>query len=377
MTKIVVNLTTNCTMKMKHKAKSIGFRYHYIYLIINIIILIGLEYVKKYPFWIEDIYTKQFYPVWTYIYVILFSWVPFSVGDVFYGVAISVITLLLIKTLVSLFEKNIVSLKRYMLLLVCILLTLYNIFYINWGLHYFRVPLVDKIGLDIKNISEEQHEQVLFTYIDRINELRDDLDFSRKHTNGVKGDLSEYMYQDTLFDAFLTKSQIHLKNPISSELVSYFTVSGYFNPFTLEAHVNQSMPLTSYPFVVVHELAHQMGIGFEDECNFIAFAKLYNHNNPWYRYAAYYAALEYLIAPYGHDNLKMDQIRAKLSPKVLADYKEERAFWMRYRSKFDRATSWFYNHFLIHNNQPEGLIRYSMMSRLVVAWEIQQSRIDI
>ena len=377
MMKSVVNRTTNCTMKMKLKAKSSKYLYYYIFLILNSVLLMGVEYLKSNPLLVEELYAKKFYPLWTYIYVILFSWVPFSVGDVFYGICVGGIVFLLLKIIASSLNKKIAHIKRYSLLLGCILLALYNIFYINWGLHYFRVPVVEKIGLDIKNITESQYEQVLFTYIERINLLRDSLDLSTKHIQGVKGDIAEFIQQGTMFDSFLSESQIHIKAPISSELVSYFTVSGYFNPFTLEAHVNQSMPLASYPFVVVHELAHQMGIGFEDECNFIAFTKLYNHKNLWYRYAAYYSAIEYLIALYRNDPEKMDKIRAKLSPKVLADYKEERAFWLGYRSKFDDVTNWFYNHFLVHNNQPEGLMRYSMMSRLVVAWELEQTHTGI
>ena len=372
MMRSVVSLTTNCSMKMKHKANSIQFKKYYLVLLINIVCVVSIEYFKMYPQWVEDIYAKQFYKLWTFVYMFLFSWVPFSVGDLFYAIVVLFILVLVYKIFSSIFRSNYQLAKCSSLQLCCILLTLYNLFYINWGLNYFRIPLAEKLGLKTQNISELEHEKVLYQYIDRINNIRDSLELSTKSKLGVRGDIVQFMYKDTLFDYTLSKSQIRIKEPLSSELVSYFSVSGYFNPFTMEAQINQAMPLASYPFVIVHELAHQMGIGLEDECNFIAFAKLQNHSNIWYRYAAYYAALQYLIAPYINNKDKMAIINARLSPAVLADFREERLFWSRYSGPIDILSGWFYNYFLKHNNQPEGMIRYSMMSRLVVAWEMRR-----
>src|SRR5690606_14010320 len=115
--------------------------------------------------------------------------------------------------------------------------------------------------------------EVLDKYIQRANQLREELQLEDLDRTQAKKELEKLMEADALFAGVLSKTQVRTKAPISSELISYFTVTGYFNPFTQEVQVNQQIPIASYPFTVVHELAHQMGIGFEDECNFIAFLK--------------------------------------------------------------------------------------------------------
>lgn len=357
---------------MKHRVKSDVNRKYYIWIILQILLLISLYYFKEDARLVEQLYSRGFYPIWSYVYVFLCSWIPFSVGDLVYVGIFLTFIYLFFNGINKLISRNILVAKRRFLQLLLLGLTLYNLFYINWGLHYFRIPLSEQLGLQTEQITEAEHEEVLFRYIKYANELRDNIDFNQKHKWGVRGDITEYLQQDTVFDRVLSKTQIHAKVPLSSNLMSYFAVSGYFNPFTMEAHINEAMPLVTYPFVTVHELAHQMGIGFEDECNFIAFIKLYQHKDIWYRYAAYYSAIESLIMPYRNDKGRMEDIRRRLSPKVLADFQEEREFWLQYRGPIDAVSAWFYNYFLQHNNQPEGLVRYSMMSKLIVAWEKQK-----
>ena len=68
----------------------------------------------------------------------------------------------------------------------------------------------------------------------------------------------------------------------------------------------------------------------------------------------------------------LEKYKSMLSAPVLEDLREEYAFWHSYRGWLDKISSLFYNQYLIHNNQPEGLERYNMMAKLIVAWEKQQ-----
>jgi len=152
-------------------------------------------------------------------------------------------------------------------------------------------------------------------------------------------------------------------------------VTGYFNPFTHEVHVNQEIPIVTYPFTVLHELAHQMGVGFEDECNFIAFVKLKSHSNPTYQYAALYEAINYLMRPFYFINKELyQQYQKKLSPLIQQDIREEKLFWQERSGRLNAVSTYFYDHYLKHNNQPEGMARYSLMSRLVIAHELKDKQ---
>jgi hypothetical protein len=360
---------------MKHRASQNMLKKYYITIGFCWVIIVLLELSKRNTGWVEQYYAQLFYPAISYLYIILFSWIPFSVGDVFYAAIDIVLIYNVVLIFRELFKKHWHHVKLNLSRIITLLSIVYILFTINWGLNYFRQPIADKFGFTESTITREDHLQVLDKYIAIANELREKVDVNSNSKNGVKGDLTEIVLQDTLLQGYLCKTQIRAKEPISSELASYFTVSGYFNPFTLEVQVNQLIPNPSYPFVLVHELTHQMGVGFEDECNFIAFLTLKDNADLWYKYSAYYSAVEYLLHPlYGNKEL-FEQYKSKLSPKVLADFKAEREFWMSYSGWIDKVSGIFYNQFLKHNNQPEGLERYSMMTTLLVAWEKQQEKL--
>lgn len=345
----------------------------YLWLIaVCILFQLILPFLQSQPQWVERYYSRGFYPVFSYLSIVLFSWLPFSLGDLFYATASITLGYLLYLIIRYAFQKKRQQALQRAVQLLALVLFLHSYFYINWGLNYFRIPIAEQTSLNLEEISKDEHLQVLEKYIGIANTIRDKIDMDILSKKGVRKDIQEWVRHDTLFQDILSYSQVHGKAPLSSKAASYFTVSGYFNPFTLEVQVNQRIPLPSYPFVTVHELTHQMGIGFEDECNFIAFRKLMNHEDDWYRYSAYYEAIQYLMYPLYGDKELFEQYKAMLSLQVLRDWDEERAFWQEYRGWINRLSRLFYNEYLKINNQPEGMERYSMMARLVVAWEKSQ-----
>ncbi|MFD2744519.1 MULTISPECIES: DUF3810 domain-containing protein [Sphingobacterium] len=323
---------------------------------------------------VEWLYSNHFYPIYSYVPTILFSWLPFSVGDLFYVAALCSLLMLCLRVVRFLILRQWQSAGRSGLQFVTMTMVLHHLFYVGWGLNYYRQPLAATYNLEVDHIPASAYEVVLDSLIRRANVLRKQVDDGAIDYDQNKEQLEHVMANDTIFDAVLRKKNIHAKYPISSHLVSYFAVNGYFNPFTHEAHINALTPWPSFPFTVVHELAHQMGIGFEDECNFIAFQILAQHPNPWYAYSAHYSAIQSLLAA-----MRVAQPEsfkhyvALLHPQILRDMQNEREFWSKYNGTVNYISGIFYNHYLQHNNQPEGAQRYGMMNRLIVAWSKKNS----
>lgn len=343
---------------------------------------------QGYPLAVERYYSQGFYPLFAHLPKLAFGWMPFSIGDLFYAAAVGLLLFLTGKMIMSLFKRRYARAMGAMLWLATMGLGLYVFFYISWGLNYYRVPLATQMDLRMDSITKTDYLQVLDKYVDRTNVLRQQINPDQLDRKTAKRELSAYMLQENgqadkqqdhallVLNNYLSKTQSKVKAPLSSEVVSYFTVTGYFNPFTQEVQVNENIPIMGYPFTVVHELAHQMGVGFEDEANFIAYLKLREHPNTWYRYAASYETMQYLLRSlYFQDPELYKAYIAKLSPQVIQDINEERAFWRSYSGWINNLTDIFYSGYLKHNNQPEGMERYSMMVRLVVAAELQQSSI--
>lgn len=322
--------------------------------------------------WVERYYSTGFYPKFSLLNKILFSWIPFSLGDIFYLLLLCYFVYSFFQICKRVFNRSWVSLRKETVSVGFYILLLYSFFYINWGINYLRPPVSELIGLDLDVIEAEDYERVLEKYIPRMNAIRSQLNLDDSLKHRVADDIEFLMKEDSLFDSFLSKTQVKIKKPISSRLISHMGVAGYFNPFTSEVQVNQDIPKSSFPFVNVHELAHQMGIGFEDDCNFIAFRKLIYHENLWYQYAAYFNAINPLLLSVSNDKVKLEKFKTMISNEVKMDMEAEYVFWRSRTGWLDKLLSFIYDGYLKHNNQPEGLSRYNMMARLIVAWEMQQ-----
>ncbi|WP_181151258.1 DUF3810 domain-containing protein [Sphingobacterium gobiense] len=351
-----------------------GKKWYLVAIVTCLIVMLLLSWVKASPTFVEQYYSRQFYPLFSHVPKLLFGWLPFSIGDVFYVALFGTLLLLAISSIIGLSKRKWATAQKRLMQLVLVLFGTYIYFYVSWGLQYYRVPLQQQLGLEIDTIVQADYIDILDRYIVEINGLRKQLDTSKMDKARARRELQQLMAESSDRLPMLSRTQVKAKQPVSSALASYFTVTGYFNPFTQEVQVNGVMPETSYPFTVVHELAHQMGIGFEDECNFIAFLMLQDHPDKWYRYAAYYETVQYLLRPlYFQDKMLYTVYVDKLSAAVRSDYENERLFWQQYYGTFNRLTNLFYGSYLRHNNQPEGMARYSLMSRLVIAWEKQRS----
>lgn len=325
--------------------------------------------------WIEEFYAQGFYRFYGHIPKYIFGYIPISIGDIFYVFTIIFLLYLLVNIIRKLWYRKWLEVCRTALFAINFLLGLYIFFYISWGLNYYRKPISINATLQVDSLKLADYLMVLDEFLDSTNTLREDVDPAQwaKKKDHIREDLASWVKKDTTFSSFLSTSQVHAKSPLNSVVVSYFGVSGYFNPFTHEAQVNYAMPALSFPFTYVHELAHQQGVGFEDEANFIAFVRLQHHPQAFYRYSAYLQTTLYMLGELrGMYPELSNGYQSRLSKKVLADIADERLFWSNYTGWINDLMGLFYNQYLTHNNQKEGIARYDRMTRLVLAYELKR-----
>ena len=325
-------------------------------------------------FFVEHYYSRMWYPSFSYLPQAIFGYLPFSIGDLFYFFAVCCLLLLIVKVVKYLFKKRYVYAGRLLVYLINVILGLYLFFYISWGMNYYRIPIVQNIGLSTDSLKLADYLVVLETCLDSTNVLRSQINPKQwEHQDEkIKREMIALVQSDTTFQSFLSTTLVGAKGPLNSHWVSYFGVSGYFNPFTHEAHVNTAMPVFSSPFTYVHELAHQQGVGFEDEANFIAYVRLKNHPELFYRYSSYLQTTSYMLQELrGIDEELFATYKKRLSQLVIDDLKEEATFWSNYTGWTNKISGIFYNGYLKHNNQKEGMARYDRMTRLVVAYELK------
>lgn len=334
-----------------------------------------LTVLEKQTNFIEHYYSRLWYPYFSYLPQAVFGYLPFSAGDLCYVAVVCYLLFLFVSTIKHLFKKRINRAVRAVIYLGNVVLGLYLFFYSSWGMHYYREPIAQNIGLNTDSLKLADYLVILETCLDSTNMLRAQINPKQWEHQGekIKKDMETLVRSDTTFQSFLSTTLIRAKGPLNSIWVSYFGVSGYFNPFTHEAHVNTAMPIFSSPFTYVHELAHQQGVGFEDEANFIAYVRLKNHHEVFYRYSSYLQTTTYLLQELRSiDEELFKGYKNRLSSLVLTDLREEAVFWSDYTGWINNISGIFYNGYLKHNNQEEGIGRYDRMTRLVVAYELKR-----
>jgi hypothetical protein len=149
--------------------------------------------------------------------------------------------------------------------------------------------------------------------------------------------------------------------------LTYMGYSGYLNPFSGEAQVNNLMKTYKFPAVACHEEAHQIGYAAENEANFIATLSTLHNDDIYMQYTGYIFTLRYLINEVARrDEAKYQELLTTINPGILESYKEMRDFWESYQNPFENFSKMFWDTFLKANNQSRGIMSYDYMVALVV-----------
>lgn len=329
-----------------------------------------LMLLASYPQLIERFYSEGFYRFVCYVLHPVFNLFPFSVGDLLYIAIISYLVYALIRLLKLLFKKE--FLKTGMLLLKLIISWQCGIliFYLFWGMNYFRPEAAKLLNLKDSTYTTADLKAITAILIDSANATRSRLnvaDLAQSNDKIYRAALqaiNKLSHDSVNFRTY----KPGIKPSLLTPLLNYIGTSGYYNPFTSEAQMNYQMPVFDRPVTACHEMSHQMGYATEDEANFAGFIAGIGAHDRLLRYSAYHLAVdEFMHALYFRDSLANKALKPRVSLAVHNDFKEERRYWMSYQSRLEIITSIFYDKFLKVNNQPQGIKTYNRMVQLVMA----------
>lgn len=335
------------------------------------VLIVLLIFITGFPDFIERFYSQGLYLVFCHVLHPVFNIFPFSVGDVFYIGVIIYGIYALVQIIRYLIKKRWHPLAQLLLRIVILLQVIYVVFYLFWGLNYFRPSAAERLGLQDTSYSLNDVKAVTLMLIDSVNASKaalkneDTLQTNREIYNAAAGAINNMGAISTDFPA------IHpgVKSSVLSFVLNYIATSGYYDPFTSEAQINYQMPVFLRPFVACHEMSHQMGFGAEDEADFAGFVTGISSHNRLLRYSAYYeGTAEFLHAISRRDTVMFKELKTRISKPVLADFKTDRLYWKSFEGKAGTLSGIFYDHFLKANNQPHGIKTYNRMIRLCMAW---------
>jgi hypothetical protein len=350
-------------------------------LILLMLIALLIKIFSSFPGAVERFYSNGIYPVISTTQRILLGWIPFSVGDIFYGV----VMIYVISKTAGFIKKAVrKQIHRNYLLhvgkkVVIAALLVYILFNLLWGLNYNRIGMAKQLQLTREKVLAPDLMNVMQEIVYHINSLDSSAKVNRisltRKRNLFSGSVLSYgklAGQNSLF----RYAHVAVKPSLYSYLGNYMGFTGYYNPFSGEAQVNTTVPVYILPFTTCHEIGHQLGYAKESEANFAGYLSASSSANPEFRYSAYFDLYLYgRRYVYLLDTIKGKQLDDQLNPGVRKDIQELRDFSKRHANPIERVIDLLYSQFLKANQQPSGRVSYSEVIVWVIAYYKKYGRL--
>ena len=334
--------------------------------------------VTQFPDWLANYYTNGLFKWFSKGLRWMSSSFPNAMGEYVY---LFVIILLIINVFKHLFkyykqykiEQNGSSLiKDIAKKTVHFLVQLFVLFMLIWGLNYQQSSPTKPFGLQVKDsYNDVEIEQLTLQLIEELNLTRaqlSDTELNKVNINQVFLETIQEYAQIQMLYPFLKLTNPSLKQAKFPQMGDYLGFMAFYHPLTGEAIIRGDLPLLTVPFTTCHEIAHQLGYASETEANFIAFVIGTESKRPLFKYSmllqlfsyAQSAELNFIAKAGDFENWKKVAERNKnlLLPKVLADRKKIKVFFLARQGFLIPASTSMYNQFLLWNKQAKGINSY-------------------
>jgi hypothetical protein len=336
-----------------------------------------VNFLSRYPDFIEKYYSNGIYPYISSFFRIILGWIPFSVGDILLFIAFIYI-FISIWRFVKLKQKNY---KELFFNIGSKLAVLYFIFYLFWGINYYRKPLSESMQLAIPEYNIEELSLLTERLLIKTQEIHFKL--TKNDTIPVQTVLSQNELLDRTAKGYenlakkypqFTYTNPKVKKSLFSTPMSYMGFGGYLNPITGESQVNYNLLDFNIPSTASHEVAHQIGYANESEANFIGYLAAINNKDLLFQYSANLMALQYAMgAIYRNDKDLYKEIKGRLPIGVLKNITENHKQWKKYDNPLEPYFKKFYGFYLKANHQKHGMKSYGRMLGLLMAYENQNN----
>jgi len=340
--------------------------------ILKWLITAGLPvFVSAHPEQTEKFYSRGLYVLLRNIDLFFLRFVPFSAGDVLYA------------AFPLWFFRKILKLEtatRRFRFMEKTLWYIVWIFYLSWGLNYYRIPYYASEELSPSALSPSVARKITVSLIDSVKHYRphsisdsSSNIFALKHLRAKAAEL--YRRQSEKRPA-LYQPRYVVKPSLFSQVVSYPGVSGYFNPFTHEAQINMLYPEVFRPHVILHELAHQIGYAREDEAEFLAWQTATENSDSLFKYASHLTALQYFLRYWKRrDSVLRKKFYRSLPPEIQNDLRKENEFIRQYNLPVNLLRP--YDYYLKLHQRGKGLESYDELMLYIAAYFQKKNKIAV
>jgi len=345
---------------------------HVVFALFLPIQILLLQFAGRNPGFIERYYSNGIYPTISSFFRITLGWIPFSVGDLLLAFALFIFIRFFVRLIKTRFKNFIPKIIHF----TAILSILYFCFYFFWGLNYYREKLAKNLEYQQQEYTTKELQRVTERIVEKLNYYQ--LKITKNDTLKVENPyhqkelfkMATAGYDNLSKDFPQLKYQYNsVKNSLMSWLQTYNGTSGYLNPLTGEAHVNDRIPKTSSPTTICHEMAHQIGFAAENEANFVGFLAANYNTDLYFKYASYRMAFGYCISELRkRDKDISKELWQAVNRGIVKDFNASYQFWQAYKNPFEPIVKKGYNAYLKANKQAKGVQSYNYVVDLLISY---------
>jgi cytochrome b561 len=323
---------------------------------------------------VENGYATGLYPKIATVLRWLLGWLPFSIGDILYGLFVIWILWKLGKGIKTIINKK--ATWRGLLWRCCkiavVCLLIYVVFNGFWGINYNRKGIAHQLGLKMENYTTQELKDINALLVGKVNRAKQTIIETNTPYHTSSELFNEVQKCYTIIDSaypFLKYNNASIKSSLWGWLGNYVGFTGYYNPFTGEAQVNTTVPKFLQPFTACHEVAHQLGYAKENEANFVGYLAASASANQQFQYSVYLDIFLYSNRNlYNTDSSSATQFAKQLLPQVKNDIAAWRLFNQKHKNPIEPVIRWLYGKYLQSNEQPQGVLTYDAVTGFIIAY---------
>ena len=254
------------------------------------------------------------------------------------------------------------------------ILTVYVLFCLMWGVNYWTDSFQDRSGITAQPVAAEDLKNVTAYFAERLSETADTVP---RDENGVYAVPKEQILSEsrsvyggvTELFPFLEFPDTGVKAVRCSRIMSVMGFTGVYFACVGESNVNVDSPACLLPSTIAHELAHQRGVAWEQECNFLGVLASVTSGMPDYIYSGWLLGYLYLSnAWYSADPQAASENYRTLCDAARTDLADNNAYWAKWEGPVKEAGSTVYTGFLRGYDQTLGMKSYGACVDLLVEY---------
>ncbi|HSP48473.1 MAG TPA: DUF3810 domain-containing protein [Clostridiaceae bacterium] len=325
---------------------------------------------RQYPQVLETYYSSSVNKAFISLLSQLTGMIPVSIGEVLFVFFVLFMALRVVSLLYSALTGGF---RKKLYRTVVLLAAIYVLFMGFWGLNYNRVSVREMAGLTETLYTKEELYGMNKALISKVNDLREAVTENREGVMVVDGSRHSVLRRaraayDLTEDIGALDGTYGVPKPIGlSDYMLYTGITGIYMPFTGEANVNIAVPDLLLPATVLHEMAHQRGIAYEDEANYVAYHVAANHPDADFRYSgALLGLMNAMNALRSMDKDLFEALAEGYSDGLRRDLVAYNAFWKDYEGQVEETATRINDGYLKGNGQVEGVRSYGMMVDLLL-----------